>query len=77
MIAWLFTTRVGRWAAAVGAGILAVLAFYGKAKRDGRQAERAKAQVDALRRTQNAIRAGDSVATDDRRLRDNDGFRRD
>ncbi len=68
---------VGRFLSAVGGVLVAVLAVYGKGRRDARQKLEAEANADALARTQSAIRAGDHVATDPARLRDNDGHRRD
>jgi hypothetical protein len=62
-------------------GIMAVLAvigaIYGKGRRDARQKIEGDSNADALRRTQDAIRAGDAVDTRPDRLRENDGHRRD
>ena len=68
---------VGRFVSAVGGVLLAIAAVYGKGRRDARQKLEAEANADSLNRTQSAIRAGDSAATDPSRLRENDGHRRD
>ena len=57
---------------------LAVLAFvYRKGRKDASQKIEGETNADALRRTQDAIRAGDAVDTRPDRLRENDGHRRD
>lgn len=75
--AWFWSSPIGRALAAAGVAIVAVLAIYTKGKREGRFEERADAQADALKRTSDAIRAGDHAAVTPDRLRDNDGHRRD
>ena len=77
MIAWFLATPIGRSLIAAGAVVVALLSVYTKARRDGRNAERSEAQADALKRTQDAIRAGDRASVSSDRLRDDDGFRRD
>jgi len=76
MIAWLLSP-IGRWAAAAGGIILAVATIYGKGRRDARSNIEAKNNEDILKRTQEAIAAGDSVSSDPSRLRETDGHRRD
>ena len=77
MITWFLATPVGRALAAAVAVVAALLTVYTKARRDGRNAERSEAQADALKRTQDAIRAGDRASVTSDRLRNDDGFRRD
>lgn len=76
MISFLLSP-IGRFVSAVGGVLVAILAIYGKGRRDAAAKIEAEAQADASRRVNNAVRAGDSVATDPARLRDNDGHRRD
>lgn len=74
---WFLSSPFGRALIGAGAAIVAVLAIYTKGKREGRFEERADAQADALKRTSDAIRAGDRAAISPDRLRDTDGHRRD
>lgn len=64
--------RIGGW---VFAALIFVGAIYGRGRRDARKEIEGDANADALRRTQNAVRAGDRAAAGG--LRDNDGHRRD
>ena len=62
----------------LGASIVMVaLGIYGKIRADAIAEVEAKAVADALRRTQDAIRAGDAVDISPDRVRESDGFRRD
>ncbi|KPK04503.1 MAG: hypothetical protein AMJ56_17370 [Anaerolineae bacterium SG8_19] len=76
LVSFLFSpiTRLAGWVMAA----IAVIGFiYGKGRRDARNKIEGDSNADALRRTQNAIRAGDAVDTRPDRLRENDGHRRD
>ena len=76
MIAFLLTP-IGRYIAA-GAVIIAVLfGVYLKIKSDAVAEMEAAAKADILRRTQNAVRAGDSVDNSDSGLLKPDRNRRD
>lgn len=75
-ISWVLSP-IGRWAAAVGGFILAVMAIYLKGRSDAKARIKNEAVKDAYGRMKNAIRAGDNAAVDPKRLRDNDGYRRD
>ena len=66
-----------KWLAAAGAVLALVAVIYGRGRRDARQKIEGQANADALRRTQDAARAGDAVDRSPGRLRDNDGHRRD
>ena len=62
----------------LGASIVMVaLGIYGKIRADAIAEVEAAAVADALRRTQDAIRAGDAVNISPDRVRESDGFRRD
>jgi len=76
MITWLLSP-IGRWLAAAGGVVLAILTIYGKGRRDARQKLEAKNNEDILRRTQDALAAGDSISRDPSRVREDDGYRRD
>lgn len=76
MIAFLLTP-IGRYIAA-GVVIIAVLfGVYLKIKSDAVAEVEAAAKADILRRTQNAVRAGDSVDNSDSGLLKPDRNRRD
>ena len=76
MIAFLLTP-IGRYiATAVVIGSI-LFGLYLKIRADAVAEIEAAAQADALRRTQNAIRAGDSVDNSDNGLRKPDRNRRD
>lgn len=72
-----FLSPIGRFFSAVGGVLVAIVAVYGKGRRDARQKLEAEANADALHRTQSAIRAGDNAAVSPERLRESDGHRRD
>lgn len=73
---WLLSP-IGRFVAALGAVLTAIAAIYAKGRSDGKDKVEAEAKEDALRRTQDAVSAGDAVSRDPSRLRESDGFRRD
>jgi hypothetical protein len=76
MIALLFSP-LGRYLA-IGGVILAVLVGgYFKIRSDAQAEVEAEAQADALRRTQDALRAGDAIDVRPDRLRETDRNARD
>jgi len=68
---------IGSKIAAAAAAVVAILTFYAKARRDGRNAERVERQADELGRIRSAVSAGDSVDKRSDRLRDADKYLRD
>ena len=70
-------TPIGRYIA--GAVILVLLlgGVYYKIRADAVADMKAEAQADVLRRTQNAIHAGDNVTDDPAKLRERDKYQRD
>ena len=76
MITFLLTP-IGRYIAMAIAVIVILLGIYYKIRADAVSDMESAAQADILRRTQNAIRAGDSVDNSDSGLRKPDRNRRD
>lgn len=68
---------IGRTIAIVFAILLVVGMIYMRGRSDATASAEASATTDALRRTENAIRAGDSVDVTSGGLRNDDGNRRD
>jgi len=75
MIAFLFSP-IGRWIAGVVAILLILGGFYVKVRLDAERRIEARGIKDTLTRTQDAIRAGDSVDVSPDSLRSDDGYRR-
>ena len=73
----LLFTPVGRYLAMAFAAIVILSGVYFKIRSDAIAEVEAAATADALRRTQDAIRAGDSVDTSPDSLLKSDGHRRD
>lgn len=73
----LLFTPLGRYAIIGGLVIMTVLGVYMKIRSDAVAEIEAQATSDALRRTQDAIRAGDAVDTSPGGLLKSDGHRRD
>lgn len=69
--------RMWAFLASIGAVLTAIAAIYAKGRSDGKAKVEAEAKDDVLRRTQDAVSAGDAVPRDPSRLRETDGFRRD
>jgi hypothetical protein len=66
----LLATRVGRWLAGAAAGVVAILAVLGAARRSGRLAERQKHTEAALENLRSREKTDEDVArrgADDRR----------
>jgi high-affinity K+ transport system ATPase subunit B len=76
MIAFLLTP-IGRYVAIAVIVVMALTGVYYKIRADAIAEIEAAAQADVLRRTQNAIHAGDSVADDPAKLRERDKHQRD
>ena len=76
MIPFLFTP-IGRYVAVAAIVVLALTGVYYKIRADAIAEVEAAAQADVLRRTQNAIHAGDSVTDDPAKLRERDKHQRD
>lgn len=70
-------TPIGRYSVIIMVGI--ALCMYGihRIKEDAIAGVEAAANADALRRVQNAVRAGDAVNVSPDRVRESDGHRRD
>ena len=73
----LLLSPVGRYLAAAVAIVVTLGGVYFKIRADAIAEVEAAATADALRRTQDAIRAGDSVDTSPGGLRKPDGHNRD
>jgi len=73
----LLFTPVGRYLAMAFAAIVILSGVYFKIRSDAIAEVEAAATADALRRTQDAIRAGDSVDTSPDGLLKSDGHKRD
>ena len=76
MIAFLLTP-IGRYVAIAIIVVVALTGVYYKIRADAIAELEAAAQADVLRRTQNAIHAGDSVVDDPAKLRERDKHQRD
>jgi hypothetical protein len=76
MIGLLFSP-LGRYILIGGLVIVALGGVYVKIRSDAINEIKAEATADALKRTQDAIAAGDAAAVSPDRLLQNDGHRRD
>jgi hypothetical protein len=76
MIALLFTP-IGRYAMIAVAVVVVLGGVYVKIRADAVAEIEAAATTDALRRVQDAVRAGDNVDVSPERLLQSDGHRRD
>ena len=76
MIGLLFSP-IGRYILIGGIVIVALGGVYVKIRSDAINEVKAQATSDALKRTQDAIAAGDAAAVSPDRLLQNDGHRRD
>ena len=77
MVFSLLFTPVGRYVA-IGVAIFVILGgVYYKIRSDAIAEVEAAATTDAIRRMENAVRAGDNVGIGPDRLLQNDGHRRD
>ena len=73
----LLFSPLGRYLAVAVLVVVTLGGVYFKIRADAIAEVEAAATADVLRRTQDAIRAGDSVDTNPDRVRDSDGHRRD
>lgn len=76
MITLLFSP-LGRYMVIGGVLLMVLGGIYVKIRHDAVSEYQAKATSNALKRTQDAIAAGDAAAVSPERLLDNDGHRRD
>lgn len=76
MIAFLFSP-IGRYVAIGLVVFMAASGIYYKIRADAIAEIEAAAQADVLRRTKNAVNAGDAVDTSPDKLRQSDGNARD
>jgi hypothetical protein len=77
MVFSLLLTPVGRYVVFGLAAVVLVFSTYMKIRSDAIAGVEAAATADALRRTENAITAGDAVDTSPNGLLKSDGFKRD
>ena len=75
MIAFLFSP-IGRWIAGSVAILLILGGIYAKIRLDAERRVEAQGTKESLTRTQDAVRAGDSVDVTPNGLRSDDGHRR-
>lgn len=73
----LLLSPLGRYLAIGGVIVMAIGGFYLKIRSDAKAEIEAAAQADVLRRTQDALRAGDTVDVHPDRLRQPDRNSRD
>lgn len=73
----LLLSPIGRYLAAAVAIVVTLGGVYFKIRADAIAEVEAAATADILRRTQDAIRAGDAVDISPDRVRESDGHRRD
>jgi hypothetical protein len=76
MLGLLFSP-LGRYIAIAAIALVVLGGIYAKIRSDAIAEIEAAATADALKRTQDALRAGDAVNLSSDRLRDNDGHARD
>lgn len=76
MIAFLFSP-IGRYLLIASLIVMAIGGFYLKVRSDAKAELEAAAQADVLRRTQDALRAGDTIDVHPDRLRQPDRNSRD
>jgi hypothetical protein len=77
MVFSLLLTPVGRYVVFALAAVVLVFSTYMKIRSDAVAGVEAAATADALRRTENAITAGDAVDTSPGGLLKSDGHKRD
>ena len=73
----LLLTPIGRYVAFALAAVVLVFSTYMKIRSDAVAGVEAAATADALRRTENAVTAGDAVDTSPGGLLKSDGHKRD
>lgn len=76
MILTFLFSPIGRWIAGIGAALLILGGVYVKISIDAKRRVEAQGTRESLTRTQDAVRAGDSVDVSPDGLRSNDGYRR-
>ena len=73
----LLFSPIGRYVAIGALVLVALVGIYAKIRADAVAEIEAAATADAIRRMENAVRAGDAVGTSPDKLRQSDGFARD
>ena len=77
MVLSLLLTPVGRYIAGAVAALVILSGIYWKIRSDAISGVEVAAQADALRRTENALKAADSLNLTSERLRQHDSNQRD
>lgn len=73
----LLFSPIGRYVAIGALVLVALVGIYAKIRADAVAEIEAAATADAIRRMENAVRAGDAVGTSPDKLRQSDGHSRD
>ena len=76
MILTFILSPIGRWIAGIGAAMLILGGVYVKITLDAKRRVEAQGTRESLTRTQDAVRAGDSVDVTPDGLRSDDSYRR-
>ena len=76
MILTFLFSPIGRWVAGVVAALLILGGVYVKISNDAKKRVEAQGTKESLTRTQDAVRAGDSVDVTSDGLRSDDSYRR-
>ena len=76
MILTFLFSPIGRWIAGIGAVLLILGGLYVKIRVDAERRVEAQGTRESLTRTQDAVRAGDSVNVSPDGLRSDDSYRR-
>lgn len=77
MILTFLLSPIGRWVAGIGVTLLILGGIYAKITIDAKRRVEAQGTKESLTRTQDAVRAGDSIDITPDGLRANDSYRRD
>lgn len=76
MILSFILSPIGRWVAGIGVAMLILGGIYVKISIDAKRRIEAQGTRESLTRTQDAVRAGDSVDVSPDSLRSDDSYRR-
>ena len=77
MILSFILSPIGRWVAGIGVALLILGGVYVKISIDAKRRVEAQGIKESLTRTQDAVRAGDSIDITPDGLRSDDSYRRD
>lgn len=77
MILTFIFSPIGRWIAGIGVALLILGGIYAKITIDAKKRIEAQGTKESLTRTQDAVRAGDSIDVTPDGLRSDDSYRRD